>query len=1277
MNQKTFSPARPTRAPIRIGSVALTFVLSLVLTTALWHFAQQQEQDDAQEKFDQRVDELRAGIVDRLETHEQILVGAAGLFASVPRVGRRQWQEYVNSRNVAHRYPGIQGVGYAVHLQPGALAAHERAIRNEGFPEYAVHPNGTRDEYTAILFIEPFDERNRRTFGYDMFSESVRRAAMARARDTGMASLSGRVTLLQEMDQDVQAGFLMYVPVYRKGVPVATVEQRRAALQGYAYAPFRANDFVRNVFGEQQRHLFFELHADDRSSPTTLLYESRKPGSGKTPRFTRVIQVELPGVRWSLRAWSQPEFETEQSSRTPWVVLAGGGIVTVLLTLLVAILEKLAVANVRLQGRVVTQMAEARVSEERFGLMMAGIKDYAIIMLDVHGTIVTWNAGAQRLKGYTEAEIIGCSIERFYTPEDIAAGKLSQLLLRAESEGSCEDKGWRVRADGSRFFADVVITALRDPAGTLAGFAKITRDITERQAAVQLQQEQEIKIARLSRIQAMFSAISTLIVRTSDRDELLRGACRIAVEHGDFGIVWVGLLDEEQNLNPIASAGVDPESFLAVTPNTAQADNPLGQGLVGRAVREQRVMIANDITQEKTQGGPRRAEAIRRGYRSLFVSPLVVESRVIGILSLFAKPVGFFDDDEVRLITEVADSISFALEHIAKAEKLESLSRIREVSSKVNAAIVRIHDPDVLLREICHIASDIGKFDSIWVASVNHIEQQVRAVAWHGFSDEVANSVNWTSINSAQRTIYDAIHHQKISILNQIKTLQSGRLGKDAVKRGARSTVCLPIVAENITVALIVLYVNEEEFFDEEEVALLNEISADISFALETISKQKKLDYLAHYDALTGLANSALFMERIEQRIPAAKRDGKNFEVVLLDVDRFRNINETIGRLAGDDLIRQIGQRFKGTVRDTDILAHVTADRFAIATRNLGMDDAAQALERILAAVFGAPFQVGDSELRITARAGIVVYPEDGGNVEVLLRNAEAALVKAKKTGVAYAFYQPAMNAKVAHNLLLENKLRQALDKEQFVLHYQPKINLATGRIDGLEALIRWQDPDSGLVPPIQFIPLLEETGMILEVGHWAMFQALYDYGKWLSRGLNPPRIAVNVSPIQLRQKNFNDVVHDALMRHPESAHGLDLEITESLIMEDIEGNIDRLRAVKTMGVKIAIDDFGTGYSSLSYLARLPVDALKIDRSFIITMGQSAENMAIVSTIISLAHALKLKVIAEGVDAEDQKSTLVTLGCDELQGYLFSRPLAAADLEARWLKPAAGCSEVP
>jgi EAL domain-containing protein (putative c-di-GMP-specific phosphodiesterase class I) len=298
---------------------------------------------------------------------------------------------------------------------------------------------------------------------------------------------------------------------------------------------------------------------------------------------------------------------------------------------------------------------------------------------------------------------------------------------------------------------------------------------------------------------------------------------------------------------------------------------------------------------------------------------------------------------------------------------------------------------------------------------------------------------------------------------------------------------------------------------------------------------------------------------------------------------------------------------------------------------------------------------------------GIAVFPADGSDADTLFKNAEAALKKAKESGEHFLFYQREMNARVAEILLLENKMRRALDQQQFVLHYQSKIELATGTISGLEALIRWNDPETGLVPPIQFIPLLEETGMILEAGRWAILEALKEYERWSKQGLMPPRIAVNVSPIQLRQKGFVDVVRDALRASGTEPPGLDLEITESLIMEDIKGNIEKLRAVRDLGVNIAIDDFGTGYSSLGYLAKLPVNALKIDRSFIITMAEDRDSMNIVSTIISLAHTLALKVVAEGVDSEEQSRLLKQLKCDQIQGYLFSKPLPAAQVKAKFL----------
>jgi EAL domain-containing protein (putative c-di-GMP-specific phosphodiesterase class I) len=324
-------------------------------------------------------------------------------------------------------------------------------------------------------------------------------------------------------------------------------------------------------------------------------------------------------------------------------------------------------------------------------------------------------------------------------------------------------------------------------------------------------------------------------------------------------------------------------------------------------------------------------------------------------------------------------------------------------------------------------------------------------------------------------------------------------------------------------------------------------------------------------------------------------------------------------------------------------------------------------VEQRLEATFRGPFRVGDNDLRVSARVGIALFPDDGADAETLLRNAEAALKKAKGTGDRYLFFAQAMTARVAERLSLENRLRDALDNEEFVLHYQPKVNLATGLLTSAEALIRWNDPKTGLVPPLQFIPILEETGLIHDVGRWAMRKAIQDYLRWRDAGLGAVRIAVNVSPLQLRNRHFVAEVEQALAADPLAAAGLELEITESLIMEDVKHSTALLLAIRAMGVTIAIDDFGTGYSSLSYLSKLPVDTLKIDRSFVNDMTAGPEGLALVSTILTLAHSLKLKVVAEGVETEEQSRLLRLLKCDEMQGYLFSKPVPADLFEAKFL----------
>lgn len=617
--------------------------------------------------------------------------------------------------------------------------------------------------------------------------------------------------------------------------------------------------------------------------------------------------------------------------------------------------------------------------------------------------------------------------------------------------------------------------------------------------------------------------------------------------------------------------------------------------------------------------------------------------------------------------TYMAGTVVDVTERRVAEIKVRRLNRVYAMLSGINTLIVHTNDRGELFREACRIAVKDGRFLLAWIGQVDKDVGHITPVASFGagadrvpqIAQGLGNDVLMTFSQGqalAQRRaliVQDAVHDSRVPLREETLAL------------GLRSFAVLPIRVGADVVATLALYASEGGFFDGTEMRLLLDLANDIAFALDHIDKAERLNYLAYYDALTGLANRALFQERLAQFVETARREQHKLAVLMVDLDRFKVVNETLGRQAGDELLRQVAERFLKRPAEAGRFARIDGGHFAIVIPEIRSEEnLARTITQRVEEYFGRPFLASDQQLRVTARLGIAVFPNDGASADTLVRNAEAAVSRAKSRGERYLFYRQEMTEKIAGTLALENRLRQALENNEFVLHYQPKVDACSGRILSVEALIRWQHPERALVPPAQFIPLMEETGMILEVGAWALRQAVVDHQYWSALGLaKVPRIAVNVSQIQLRKDSFVDTMR-ALIAEGAQPPGIDLEITETLVMEDIEDNVTKLNQLRDLGLGLAVDDFGTGYSSLRYLAKLPVQTLKIDRSFIITMLQEPHTMTLVSTVISLAHSLGLNVVAEGVDSEDQARMLRDLRCDEMQGYLYSRPLPLDEITA-------------
>jgi diguanylate cyclase (GGDEF)-like protein len=601
--------------------------------------------------------------------------------------------------------------------------------------------------------------------------------------------------------------------------------------------------------------------------------------------------------------------------------------------------------------------------------------------------------------------------------------------------------------------------------------------------------------------------------------------------------------------------------------------------------------------------------------------------------------------------------------------RIAYLNRVYAVLSGINSLIVHARSRDELFTEACRVAVQAGGFPMAWIGMQERRLDRIVPTASAGleetFLQDIAPCLDMRSSSAVRNSMVARAMREKVAIVsNDSQNDPQVLFSERHVRFGIRSIAILPLIVEGTAVGVFVLYTRECEFFHKEELRLLQELVDDVAFAIDHIERQERLDYLAHYDGLTGIPNRILFVQQLSERLRGVRIEGREQAVLLLDLERFKDINHALGRAAGDSLLRQVSYWLQEAVGNSGVVARVGADVFAIATL-LGKDETE--VDRYLDGISDHSFPLGDGTYRIAVRGGVAMASDEAVDADTLFKNAEAALQKAKSRSERFVLYSQNISHAVAGRLRLENQLRQAVDREEFILHYQPKFKVADGILVGAEALIRWNHPHTGLVLPKDFIPILEEIGLIQEVGRWALRQSVRDYQRWCRGTLAAPPIAVNVSPLQLRDRNFVKDVERIIGADSTAPSGLELEITEGLIMEDLNRGIEILESIRRLGIRVAIDDFGTGFSSLSYLARLPIDLLKIDRSFVANMTTGPQGLSLISVVINLAHSLRLGVVAEGVESEDDFRLLRLLGCDEVQGNHFSTPLTAEAFSARYL----------
>lgn len=738
--------------------------------------------------------------------------------------------------------------------------------------------------------------------------------------------------------------------------------------------------------------------------------------------------------------------------------------------------------------------------------------------------------------------------------------------------------------------------------------------------------ESKAKNQRLTQLYAALSQCNQAIVRCNNQQDLFTQICRNAVTFGGMKMAWIGLLDKStQRLIPVASYG-EGTDYLNDIDISIDATIAAGRGPTGTAMREDSPFWCQDF-QHNPATTPWHERGAKYNWRASAALPLHQNAQVIGAFTLYSAEINAFDEAARNLLIEMAIDIDYALNNFERESQRKqaetALANSHQLlTTVINTAPMRIFWKDTQLRYLG--ANYLFAKDAGLTNGIDLIGKDDYQLSWKENAD-----------------IYRADDRE-------VMNLGISKLSYEEPQTNTEGNT-------------IWLRTSKVPFYNEK-----NEIIGILGI-YDDITKQKQaqehLDYLANFDVLTGLPNRIQLDIRLNYAINLAKRDNTQLALLFLDLDHFKDINDSFGHSMGDTLLIAFAKRLRSVLREEDTITRLGGDEFIILLPNINAEGAALVANKLLIAI-AQPYKIEHYDMRLTASIGIALYPDDGIDLESLSKSADMAMYRVKRQGrQSFSFFTQAMQQHTTRNLQLLNGLRYALDYQQFQLHYQAQINLENEQLIGAEVLLRWQHPQLGAISPAEFIPIAEDSGLILSIGEWVLRSAVRQAKTWLNKGYAPFIIAVNLSAVQFRHSNLPDLVSQILDEEGLAPQYLELELTESIALHNPKGAIAIINDLHRRGIRLSIDDFGTGYSSLSYLKKFKVYKLKIDQSFVRDISTDLEDKAIVSATINLAKSLGLKTIAEGVETKEQLAFLKEQGCDEAQGYLFSKPLVAIDFE--------------